>query len=322
MEKNVSLRLRGLMGKKTLSALHIGFGFDFEAPVDVIRASFAEGERWTVSSLEKLMPAGSLDADRVAVMVLSCGRDRFYKGFRVLQVYAGGRYDVENDSIKRAARVDYNSLDDFFAKKQFEDMRKGGRFDRAWIISQRAEYIRKPAHYRGEWCSHLSADQLSGRFVSEGYGDARQLGGLQLRTRFPSGALDRSGYRVDIVRDDLRRRAADLKARRRAEAARTADYSADLSALYAAARVLEAAIQAVTARPGFGGVNGWTIRSAFGAFADARCYADAFPALLASGQVRNESGARDRIAAYTQAAREALDSIIPPAAAAADAATA
>lgn len=313
MEKNVSLQLRGLMGGKTLSALHIGFGFNYEAPLDVIRVEFAEGERWTVAALGKLLPSGALGADRVAVMVLG-GRPETYIGEnpRVIQIYADGRFAAENENIKRAAQVAWNSLRNFYAKSQFDGARKRGDFARAWMISQRAEYIRKPEYFRGECVSNLPESQIAGRrFVGDCH-CVRQADGLQLKTRFyRCDALDKSGYRVDLIRDDLKRRAADLRRRRRAEAANAADYSADLAGLYAAARVLEAGIYAAMSRPGCGGVDEWSLRNAFDTFVSAKKYADGFKARQAAGELWEEGRARETLARYTREAREALNLTVP-----------
>ena len=124
-----------------LRGLHNIFGFDFQAPHEIL---YLTGN-YTVKKIEKMAEAAGYDTSAALVLLTRSndGRRSWNRDFSVVEI-KGGRVDVDFSARVRAS-FHYQAIpfDYFYSKGSFEDVRKDEKAE-TYIILQAAEYLKKP----------------------------------------------------------------------------------------------------------------------------------------------------------------------------------
>ena len=188
--------------------LHIKVGFDFEAPITIkrISAPFTIKKAW--KAVEPSNPYTS-----TAAIIMRDSRPNYYNHTpRVIPITADGiRDDFHDMSYHKYDREHhYNNVFDYICRKgDFNDLRKLDTCE-AFIIVQHDNFIQKPAEKKTDWTQRQ-------RHMTPGTHEQRRPGYSYYKPY--TIIIDKSNYRVDLKREDLKRRAAKLRTEREKAAA-------------------------------------------------------------------------------------------------------
>lgn len=202
MKNNENIKTLNKINPKAFRALHNEIGFDFEKPFALFRID----GNFTVRKLENLIDEAGMDSWKDAVALLMHEpRSNWNKDLRLVTLEKG---KINTDIRPRG-------LSNFWRKSDFEDMRKS-RNAETFVIVQSYENVKLP--------SKRPVD-LSARFVvapqrmSWRYGNSK------------SYTLDKSGYIVDIRKENLEQRACNLRKERAKNAYLLTDNTAKVEEL-------------------------------------------------------------------------------------------
>ena len=195
------------MNPAIFRGLHIKIGFDFEKPITIkpIQAPFTLKKAW--KAVEPANPYTN-----TAAIIMRDSRPNYYHTPRVVPITADGiRDDFHDMSYHQYDRDNrYNNVFDYICRKgDFNDLRKLDTCE-AYIIVQHDNFIQKPVTRETDWTQrqpHMTpgVHDIPSRFY--------------YANRKPTMTIDKSNYRVDIKREDLKRRAAKLRSDREKAAA-------------------------------------------------------------------------------------------------------
>lgn len=189
--------------------LHIKVGFDFEAPITIKRipAPFTIKKAW--KAVEPANPRTSTAA--IIMRDNSVNPHHYMYDFRLVTITADSIGEFEKMSYHKYDRQHhYNTVfTDFCRKGDFNDLRKLDTCE-AFIIVQHNNFIQKPVTHETDWTQrqpHMTpgTHDIPCRFY---YANHK-----------PTITIDKSNYRVDLKREDLKRRAAKLRSDREKAAA-------------------------------------------------------------------------------------------------------
>lgn len=192
--------------------LHIKVGFDFEAPITIKRipAPFTIKKAW-----KAVEPANPYTSTAAIIMRDSSVNPHHYMyDFRLVTITADSIDEYEKMSYYKYDRQHrYNMVfTDFCTKGDFNDLRKSNTCE-AFIIVQHDNFIQKPVTYEPDWTQRQ-------RHMKPGTHEQRRPGYSYYKPY--TIVIDKSNYRVDLKRDDLKRRAKVLRTQRDKEAAERA----------------------------------------------------------------------------------------------------
>ena len=122
--------------KKVFRFLHYNYGFDFEAPYEIIEGT----EKFTFNKVKKAVEAigAKIDDDWNVVFVYEVKRWRDdAPDMAIAEVDEDGFYVTREDMIAKNY-WNYN-MNYAYGKGDFEEKRKGGKIVRYWIIVQRMD---------------------------------------------------------------------------------------------------------------------------------------------------------------------------------------
>lgn len=240
--------LKELLSKNNhaLQTLHESLGFDFCKPFIVDKIS----GKFTVNQIIKRVNVSLPDPNKVIALYVNedCGG-----WLNLVTIDHYGNITIDNKTpYYYTTKGSYNIIT-FWAKKRFEDIRKHEKVS-VYIISQSKEYITTPIE--------KTIDYKTGRFdyVDNGFtchGGKSYINRVTVKNRDTNGEkstrvligqvfytgmishyktdisqiIDKSGYFVDYKRDDLKRRAAALKADRQKAAFIASDHTDKITEL-------------------------------------------------------------------------------------------
>ena len=194
-----------------LRGLHIKLGFDFQQPVTIRRipAPFTIKKAWKLAGADH-DPATST----AAIIMRDTGNTwGIYRDFHMTPITADNLrddYDNHGMSYSLGRAHGYKTVfSSFYAKGCFHDLRKSPTCE-AWIIAQRNDLLKPWTQPARDW-TQRQLDMIPGEHPQPCrvyYGNNR-----------PVYLIDKSNYRVDARREDLKRRAAKLRADRQKAAA-------------------------------------------------------------------------------------------------------
>ncbi len=189
---------------KAFRAMHQEVGFDFEKPFALFRID----GNFTIRKLENLIDEAGMNSRKDAIAILIHEpRSTWHKDLR-LATLNHGKIEVEHRAY---------GLGNFWRKSDFEDMRKSRNAETFVIVQSRA-FIK--AHEE-------KPIDLNGRFKTAPH--RRTWNGF--RATSSTYTLDKSGYIVDIRKENLKRRADDLRKERAKNAYLLTDNTAKVEEL-------------------------------------------------------------------------------------------
>jgi len=225
--------LKELLQQETqaLKVLHNAELYDFTKDFTILK----HDGRFTVAALEKEAAAAGHTADDSIIMCYTTGRkwdpDRLY----MYKLTGAGKFEVEYKIYKYTTGRAYCRIDDFYCKRQLDDVRKQEEGLTTYIICQKKEnqaaenphpvdlanrfILKKFDTYRkstgGEYIDRVYLRRTDDAGSAYTYHDR---GTFIYESRFTNTAIneiiDKSGYIIDRKRDELRRKAAALRADR------------------------------------------------------------------------------------------------------------
>lgn len=188
--------------------LHIKLGFDFQQPLTICRipAPFTIKKAWKLAEAD---PATST----AAIIMRDTGNTwGIYRDLHMTPITADNLRDDYDDhmSYSLGRAHGYKTVfSDFYAKGSFHDLRKSPTCE-AWIIAQRNDLLKPWTEPTRDW-TERQRDMTPGEHP--------QPRRVYYGNRRPVYLIDKSNYRLDARRDDLKRRAAKLRADRQKAAA-------------------------------------------------------------------------------------------------------
>lgn len=197
-----------VMNPAIFRGLHIKVGFDFEAPITIkrITAPFTIKKAW--KAVEPANPYTN-----TAAIIMRDSRPNYYNHTpRVIPITADGIRDDFHDMsyYKYDREHHYNNVFDYICRKgDFNDLRKLDTCE-AFIIVQHNNFIQKPVTHETDWTQrqpHMTPGTHEQRRPGYSYYNPYTI------------IIDKSNYRVDLIREDLKRRAAKLRSDREKAAA-------------------------------------------------------------------------------------------------------
>lgn len=216
--------------KYALRGLHDVFGYDFMAQHDVMHIS----GKFTINQVNKLVEkAGYSVMAKIVLLVKANDTGYWNNDLHVVKVMGSG-YKVD---FRSPYYNNYNNkaFDNYYAKKGFEEARKDDKVE-AYIICQENDFLRKkadsPVDYEDRykiscrWTGHYDIVSCT---TSKKYDWTLDT----YRKEHLNDVFDRSGYFVKFKREDLKRRAAKLRAEREKAAYAETDNSEKISTLLA-----------------------------------------------------------------------------------------
>jgi len=191
--------------------LHIKLGFDFQQPVTIRRipAPFTIKKAWKLAGAD-YDPATST----AAIIMRDTGNTwGIYRDMHMAPITADNLrddYDDHGMSYSLGRAHGYKTVfSTFYAKASFHDLRKSPTCE-AWIIAQRNDLLKPWTEPARDW-TERQRDMTPGEHP--------QPCRVYYANRRPVYLIDKSNYRVDARREDLKRRAAKLRADRQKAAA-------------------------------------------------------------------------------------------------------
>ena len=256
MKSNEASKAIYSMNARIFAALHVKLDFDMEQEITVKRlpAPFTIRAAWKAIEGDALTPYNA----RAAIIMRDSRPTHYYNTPRLVPLTADNiSDDYDKMSYHEYDRANHYMLiiDDFIRKGDFNDLRKAKTCE-AFIIAQRKDLLKpwtKPAR---DWTERQ-------RDMKPGEHEQRTTHNYWNRT-LPPIIIDKSNYRVDMIRADRAQRAKKLRAERAKAAAdaatqaTAADRYNDLTQALQAAR--QRVINALTALD-FNNVTGATVES-------------------------------------------------------------
>ena len=207
MKNNENIKALNKINPKAFRALRQEVGFDFEKPFALL---YIDGN-FTVRKLEKLIDASGMDSRKDAVALLIRDKRAWNKSLHLVRL-VNGKIDID---ITRKLWSNFD-VDYFITKGDFEDKRKSCTSETFVIVQNRA-YMDTPQD---------KAIDLNGRFKTAP--SRRVWMGCNIGKGY---TLDKSGYIVDIRKENLKRRADDLRKERAKNAYLLTDNTAKVEEL-------------------------------------------------------------------------------------------
>lgn len=190
--------------------LHIKLGFDFQQPVTICRipAPFTIKKAW------KLAADHDPTTSTAAIIMRDTGNTwGIYRDLHMAPITADNLrddYDDHSMSYSLGRAHGYKTVfSTFFSKGSFHDLRKAPTCE-AWIIAQRNDLLKPWTEPARDW-TERQRDMTPGEHP--------QPCRVYYANRRPVYLIDKSNYRIDARREDLKRRAAKLRADRQKAAA-------------------------------------------------------------------------------------------------------
>lgn len=228
--KNTILKELLQQEPQALSVLHNAELYDFTKDFTILK----HAGRFTIAALEKEAAAAGYTADDSIIMCYTTGRkwdpDKLY----MYKLTGAGKFEVEYKIWKYTTGRAYCKVDDFYAKTQLNDTRKQDGLT-TYIICQKKENqatenphpvdlaarftLKKFDTYRkssgGEYIDRVYLRRTDDTGSAYTYHDRSNI---IYESRFTNTAIneiiDKSGYIIDRKRDELKRKAAALRADR------------------------------------------------------------------------------------------------------------
>ena len=192
-----------------LRGLHVKLGFDFEQEITIERipAPFTIKKAWKIIEADH-----SPTTSTAAIIMRDTGNTwGIYRDLHMTPITADNLRDDYDDrmSYSLGRRHGYKTVfSNFYAKGCFHELRKSPTCE-AWIIAQRNDLLKPWEEPARDW-TERQRDMTPGEHK-------------QHRTYYNNAPavliIDRSNYRIDLKRDDLKRRAVKLRAERAKAAA-------------------------------------------------------------------------------------------------------
>lgn len=217
---------------KALQDLHTVCGFDFCAPFGVYQIK----GRYTVKQVEKIVAVDGYNTGNAVIAVCTRDTSRAAYGwscdFQLVTIKRGGGFEID---YKTPYHHKGRGLDTFYTKGSFEEVRKLDNAETV-IFAQHTEHIKKPVKMPVDLSGRFKLLQFD--FCTFPATKKRYVNRLRLQRTdasgqkfdheiigrvFYSGApyaesvdqvIDKSGYLLQAGRDELKRRAAALRAER------------------------------------------------------------------------------------------------------------
>lgn len=210
MKHNEATAAISAINPAIFEGLHIKVGFDFEAPITIKRipAPFTIKKAW------KAIEADHKPSTSTAAIIMrdsSVSPSHYMYDFRLVTITADSIDEYEKMSYHKYDRQHrYNMVfTDFCRKGDFNDLRKLNTCE-AFIIVQHDNFIQKPAAHETDWTQRQ-------RHMTPGTHEQHRPGYCYYKPY--TIIIDNSNYRVDLKREDLKRRAAKLRSDREKAAA-------------------------------------------------------------------------------------------------------
>lgn len=221
--------------------LHIKAGFDFEAPITVKRlpAPFTIKSAW--KTLDAFEPDPITPRTHKAVIIMIDPSNRYWSTTpHAAPITADNLPDdfdkMSYDQYDREHH--YNSIfTNFCRKSDFNDLRKKSTCE-AWIIAQRNDLLKPWTEPARDW-TERQHDMCEGEHILRTYG-------YYYYNRRPTAIIDKSNYRVDLIRADRARRAERLRAERAKAAADAATTETAAARYNELTKALHSARQRIT----------------------------------------------------------------------------
>ena len=210
MKQNKATAAISAINPAIFRGLHVKMGFDFEQEIAIERipAPFTIKKAWKIIEADH-----SPTTSTAAIIMRDTGNTwGIYRDLHMTPITADNLRDDYDDcmSYSLGRRHGYKTVfSNFYAKGCFHDLRKSQTCE-AWIVAQQNDLL-KPWHEPARDWTQRQTDMKPGEHP--------QPCRIYYGNRRPTISIDRSNYRVDIQRDDLRRRAAKLRAERAKAAA-------------------------------------------------------------------------------------------------------
>lgn len=233
-----------------LRGLHNIFGFDFQQPHAVL---YLKGN-YTVKKIEKAAAAsGYGEESAIVLLTRSNGRRAWNRDFSVVEIKNGKAETDFSDAVRASFNYQLIPFDYFYCKGSFEEVRKDAGAE-TYVFLQKREFLKKPekkpvdfsqrfhlAQVRYSWTSNGNKKYVSSLELYETTTDGKRKVEYGERSRYyaalsdrPEDAgewIDKSGYLLRDRRENLKRRAAALRAERAKAAFMAADNSAKVEEL-------------------------------------------------------------------------------------------
>jgi len=207
MKNNENIKALNKINPKAFRALRQEVGFDFEKPFALLHID----GNFTVCKLENLIAANDMNSNKDAVAILIRDEKAWNSALHLVRL-VNGKIDID---VTRKLWSNFD-VDYFTTKGGFENMRKS-RTSETFVIVQSRAYIDtpqdKPIDLNGRFKTAPSCRVWYGRNYSDRY------------------TLDKSGYIVDIRKENLKRRADDLRKERAKNAYLLTDNTAKVEEL-------------------------------------------------------------------------------------------
>ena len=204
MKNNENIKALNKINPKAFRALHNEIGFDFEKPFALFRID----GNFTVRKLENLIDEAGMNSRKDAIAILIHEpRSTWNKDLRLVTLEKG---KINTDIRPRG-------LGNFWRKSDFEEMRKS-RNAETFVIVQSRLFFDAPKE---------KPIDLNGRFKTAPH--RRTWNGF--RATSSTYTIDKSGYIVDIRKENLKRRADDLRKERAKNAYLLTDNTAKVEEL-------------------------------------------------------------------------------------------
>lgn len=233
-----------------LRGLHNIYGFDFQQPHTVL---YMAGN-YTVKKIEKAAAAAGYGTDaEIVLLTRSNGRRAWNRDFSVVEIRNGKAETDFSDAVRASFNYQLIPFDYFYCKGSFEEVRKDADAE-TYVFIQKREFLKKPekkpvdfsqrfhlAQVRYSWTSNGSKKYVSSLELYETTTDGKRKIEYGERSRYYAAfsnrqedtgeLIDKSGYLLQERREDLKRRAAKLRAERAKAAFMAADNSAKVEEL-------------------------------------------------------------------------------------------
>lgn len=190
--------------------LHIKLGFDFQQPLTIRRipAPFTIKKAWKLAGADH-----DPTTSTAAIIMRDTGNTwGIYRDLHMTPITADNLRDDYDDHMSYSlgrAHGYKTAFSNFYAKGSFHDLRKSPTCE-AWIIAQCNDLLKPWTEPTRDW-TERQRDMAPGEHP--------QPCRVYYANRRPVYLIDKSNYRLDARREDLKRRAAKLRADRQKAAA-------------------------------------------------------------------------------------------------------
>ena len=235
--------------RKTFKFLHDNYGFDFEAPFEIIEGR----EKFTFNKVKKAIEAigAKLNDDWNIVFLYEVKRWNEYEAEMAIAEMDNEKFYVTREDMGAKNYWNYN-MNYAYGRGDFENKRKDGKIVRWWVVAQRAVAktvtknidIAVAKAYANYQRVRIVDKRIAQRavddrrtYIYEVTVNARDFGRVTIKigggyeTRDITDVVDKSGFIVTYVRGEYKRRARALRAEREQNAANTYNCDAENEAL-------------------------------------------------------------------------------------------